>query len=82
MVTSRGRCERVTQLLQTYSVRALHRRAFLRGAASAFDLRGNTMRQLRVHGTPEEYDARAVARDWQVVGEDLRAAMTTYDATR
>jgi hypothetical protein len=69
----------VTRLLQTYSVRALHRRAFLRGAASAFDLRGNTMRQLRVHGTPEEYDAQAVARDWQVVGNDLRSAMSSYE---
>lgn len=72
----------MTQLLQTYSVRGLRRRAYLRGAASAFDLRGSTMRQLKVHGTPEEYDARAVARDWATVGEDLRAAMASYDASR
>lgn len=72
----------MTHLLQTYSVSALRRRALLRGAASAFDLRGNTMRQVRVGGTPEEYDARAIARDWRVVGEDLRAAMMAYGTSR
>jgi hypothetical protein len=72
----------MTVLLQTYTVRALRRRSFLRGAASAFDLSGNTLRQLRVHGTPEDYDVAAVARDWQAVGDDLRSAMRNYAASR
>lgn len=65
----------MTRLLNTFNVR--HRRGrddYLRGAAAAMDLRGNTTRQYRLAATPAEADARAVANDWQTVGDDLRAS--------
>lgn len=65
----------MTQLLGSFSVAALHRRAFWRGAASAFDLRGDTRRQYRFAASAAEADGRAIRNDWEQVGGDLRAAL-------
>jgi hypothetical protein len=60
----------------------LRRRSFVRGVASAFDLVGNTRRQYRLGSDPASVDAEAVRADFEAVGEDLRAAMERYSATR
>jgi hypothetical protein len=67
----------MTFLLRTYTVRSLRRRAFLRGAASAFDLSGQTYRQYRTGG-----DDDAARTDFAAVGADLRAALATYAGRR
>lgn len=67
-----------SHLLRTYSVRSLRRSAYLRGAASAFDLRGNTLRQYRIAADPALVDYEAVAGDWKAVGDDLRGAMRSH----
>lgn len=65
----------MTYLLASYRVSLLARRAFLRGAASAFDLRGDTRRQYRFAPSSSAADARAIGADWAQVGGDLRAAL-------
>jgi hypothetical protein len=65
----------MTTLLGTFRVSALGRRALLRGAAGAFDLRGNTRRQYVLGSDPEIADARAIGDDWAAVGGDLRVAL-------
>lgn len=71
----------MTTLLRTYSVAGLRRHALLRGAASAFDLRGNNKRTFRLGGSAEQVDAEAVRSDWLAVGADLRSAMDRYSAS-
>lgn len=68
----------MTRLLRTYTLRSLRRRAWLRGAASAFDLRGATYRQFRLGGDPWRADAEALGADFAAVGADLRAAVEGY----
>jgi hypothetical protein len=65
----------MTDLLGSFSVRALQRRSFLRGAAQAFDITGNTRRQYRFARSGSEADFRALRADWYAVGDDLRAAL-------
>ena len=51
--------------------------SFLRGAASVLDI-GGTLTEYNVSRTPEEADAKALRADWQMVGQDLRLAMSDY----
>jgi hypothetical protein len=70
----------MTRLLRTRNVAPGRgrKRAFLRGAASVMDLRGNTTRQYRLAQTGEQADADALADDWRTVGDDLRRAMAAH----
>lgn len=72
----------MTTLVSTLSVRALGRRAMLRGLASLFDLRGNTLRQYRIYSSAAEVDARSLADDWHTVGRDLTGAALTVTSQR
>lgn len=65
----------MTELLGTFSVRLLRRRAFARGAASALDLRGDTRHQYRFAHSPAQADLSAIRNDWEQVGEDMAAAL-------
>jgi hypothetical protein len=65
----------MTQLLGSFGVAALSRRAFWRGAASAFDLSGNTMRQYRFVASETVADQQAIRSDWEAVGADMRTAL-------
>jgi len=53
------------------------RAAFLRGASRTLDL----MAVRRPRRTVES-DGEALARDWVAVGDDLRVAMSRFDAAR
>lgn len=68
----------MTTFVGTWTAGGLHRRSFLRGAASVFDLRGGTRRQYRAYWTPAEVDQRAVVNDWATVAGDLRGAVERY----
>jgi len=72
----------VTTLFGTWSVASLRRKAFVRGFASAFDLRGDTRRQYRTPRDPAIADADAIRADFEAVGADLRLAMDLYAAGR
>lgn len=65
----------MTELLGSFTVRSLGRRAFARGAASAFDITGNTRRQYRFAKTGPQADFRAIRSDWLAVGDDMRVAL-------
>jgi hypothetical protein len=60
----------MTELVGTGTVADFSRGAFLRGAASAFDLRGDTTRFYRLAQTPREADLRALINDIQTVIDD------------
>ncbi|HEV2891380.1 MAG TPA: hypothetical protein VGX28_13490 [Frankiaceae bacterium] len=55
-------------------IRSLRRNATLRGAASAFDLRGNTTRHYPWLNRPGG-DLAAVSADFEAVCADFRAAL-------
>ena len=61
----------MTEILGTASVSDYHRTALLRGAASAFDLRGNTLRQYRLFGSSTGADRYAMSGDMKVVLDDV-----------
>lgn len=65
----------MSELLGSFSVGALSRRALLRGAASSFDITGNTRRQYRFAKSGPQADFRAMRADWQAVGDDMREAL-------
>ncbi len=46
------------------------------GAGSIFNIAGNYF-DFNYSNTPEEADAKAIANDWGVVGQDLKEAMNT-----
>jgi len=71
----------VTRIVDTFGISDLSRRALLRGGASAFDLRGNTAGQYRLHATGEAADAAAIRNDWATVGADLKAAAESVTDT-
>jgi hypothetical protein len=48
---------------------------YLRGFASAFDLRGRTDRNYFLFGTPGEADMTAIQNDWETVSDDLELAI-------
>ncbi len=50
---------------------------FFEGMGRALDLRG-TMMVTNESASPKEADTRAIMSDWQVVGQDLRAAMDNF----
>lgn len=50
---------------------------FLSGMGKAIDL-GATMNQYNFSETPEKADARAIANDWNAVGNDMREAIRCY----
>jgi hypothetical protein len=64
----------VTEIVGTARVSDFKHGAFLRGAASAFDLRGNTARHYRMSGSPSEADMRALLGDLRAVRSDMRTA--------
>ena len=68
----------MTTLLRTYTIRRLGARSLLRGAASAFDLRGQTSRQYVLGSDAGVVAADAIRADFEAVGADLRAAMRKY----
>lgn len=51
--------------------------SFVGGMASVLDL-GTTLVVYNESRTLAEADARAIEADWQVTGDDIRAAMETY----
>ena len=58
---------------------------FLSGAFSLVDITGESLPRFPQYSTPEEAalaaakeDAAALARDWQIVGDDLRWAMNSF----
>lgn len=64
----------MTRLFGTLSLDRFRRRATLRGAASAFDLRGDTTRHHPSLRDPDT-DAAALRADFEAVCADLRAAI-------
>ncbi len=50
------------------------RPSFLEGIARIVDF-GGFLNEYNTSETPQEADFRALAADWQVVGDDLRTAM-------
>ena len=48
---------------------------FFKGIGRAFDLGGVASSRRSSSRIPEEADGEALRRDWQTVGDDLRAAM-------
>lgn len=65
----------MTALLGSFTVRSLRRSAYLRGFASAIDLRGDSRHQYRFAASPERADFDALRNDWENVGQDLAAAL-------
>jgi len=55
--------------------------SFIEGAASAFDWQPLT-REYSVSPTPQGADARAMASDFYVTGDDMRAALAEYGRTQ
>lgn len=64
-----------TIILNTVSAVHLGWWSFLRGAASAFDLRGRTNRSYSLFETADEADLTAIQNDWETVSDDLGAAI-------
>jgi hypothetical protein len=62
--------------MKRYSDFLFARPSFLEGVARVLDL-GSTLERRRKYATPEEADWAAIASDWRVVGDDLRAAIAT-----
>lgn len=54
------------------------RTGFLTGAGSVFNLAGNYF-GYNYSDSPFEADAKALASDWAVVGQDMQDAMTAFD---
>jgi len=54
------------------------RSSFLEGVARLWDL-GNFLNEYNDAPTPEQADLAATAADWRAVGDDLRAAMASFE---
>lgn len=53
---------------------------FMSGAARSLDIGATFDRgSYLISDTPAEADARAVASDWKVVGQDLQVALEAYE---
>ena len=52
--------------------------SFLSGMASVLDI-GSTLTHYNTSDSPEEADARAIASDWAMVGQDIRSAISAYE---
>lgn len=63
----------MTELIGTGSISDFNHGAFLRGAAAAFDLRGNTTRLFGYAPSPQVADRLACLNDMQVVIQDSKA---------
>lgn len=57
------------------------RPSFLEGIARIYDF-GNTLNTYNYSNTPEQADYIAMASDWQVVGQELRAAVARIKLER
>ena len=53
---------------------------FLGGISATLDI-GSTLTIYNESATPEEADAKAMASDWGVVGQDILAAMSAFEKT-
>lgn len=54
------------------------RPSFLEGIGRIFDL-GNTLNEYNRSQTPQDADARALASDWRVVGEEIASAEANFN---
>ncbi|MBL3539566.1 hypothetical protein [Aminivibrio sp.] len=52
--------------------------SFIGGMAAVLDM-GATLTIYNESKTPEEADAKAIACDWRVVGNDIKSAMKSFD---
>lgn len=52
--------------------------SFVIGMGSVFNLPGNYFEYNYSH-TPEEADKIAIASDWQIIGEDIKQAISGYE---
>jgi hypothetical protein len=55
--------------------------SFAQGLASVMDL-GGTLLVYNDSKTAQEADARAIATDWAIVGEDISSAIEQFEQTR
>lgn len=62
---------------QSLSTFLFARPSFLEGLARIFDF-GNTLTEYNRSRTPQEADARALASDWLMVGEDIANAESYF----
>lgn len=53
--------------------------SFWRGTARVMDLFG-TLTRYNTYPTAQEADRRAMKRDWEVVGQDLKNAIKEYES--
>ncbi len=51
--------------------------SFIEGMARVIDL-GSTLQEYNVSETVEEADARAIGKDWQAIGCDIKKSIETY----
>lgn len=51
--------------------------SFLGGVATTLDL-GATLTQYNTSNSPEEADAKALASDWMMVGQDIAFALSHF----
>ena len=72
----------MTTLLGTFGVGEIARRAGLRGAASAMDLRGNTLRQYRMYRHGPQADTDALRNDWRALSAYLAEAARKFTAEK
>lgn len=61
-----------------YQTDFLTANSFVIGMGSVFNLAGNYFEYNYSH-TPEEADEIAIASDWQIIGEDIKQAISGYE---
>jgi hypothetical protein len=54
------------------------RPSFLEGVARVMDI-GDTLQAYNDSDSDQEADAHALGRDWQIVGSDIRMAISQYE---
>lgn len=65
----------MTILFNTRRVRSSSARDYRRGAASVFNLSGDTSREYKFAQTEGDADRAAIENDWREVGDDMRRAL-------
>ena len=61
-----------------YQTDFLTANSFVIGMGSVFNLAGNYF-EYNYSRTPEEADEIAIASDWQIIGEDIKQAISGYE---
>jgi hypothetical protein len=72
----------MTILFNTRRIRRSGARDYLRGAASVFNLSGDTSREYNFAHSEDEADSTAIGNDWREVGDDLRNALAAHNSER